>query len=120
LNTAHPTSEWVVQQEVGPNRYVILDRASKFNAIVIAFLKSTGLTPKRTSVQVPWQNGIAERSIGSCRRELLDHVIASVRAGSNKSITRVPRAVCLFASTVSLGPRFCATHSIRRLRKDSR
>jgi transposase InsO family protein len=43
---------------------------------VIGFLKSTGLKPKRTSVQAPWQNGIAERWIGSCRRELLDHVIA--------------------------------------------
>jgi hypothetical protein len=27
-------------------------------------------------VQAPWQNGLAERWIGSCRRELLDHVIA--------------------------------------------
>jgi transposase InsO family protein len=43
---------------------------------VIGFLKSTGLKPKRTRVQAPWQNGIAERWIGSCRRELLDHVIA--------------------------------------------
>ena len=80
--TSRPTSEWVVQQlreafpEPGPYRYVILDRDSKFNADVIRFLKSTGLTPKRTSVQAPWQNGLAERWIGSCRRELLDHVIA--------------------------------------------
>ena len=80
--TAHPTSEWVVQQlreafpEARPHRYVILDRDSKFNADVIGFLKSTGLKPRRTSVQAPWQNGIAERWIGSCRRELLDHVIA--------------------------------------------
>ena len=42
----------------------------------IEFLDKTGLTPKRTSVQAPWQNGLAERWIGSCRRELLDHVIA--------------------------------------------
>lgn len=80
--TAHPTSEWVVQQlrevfpDAGSYRYVILDHDSKFNADVIEFLKSTGLTPKRTSIQTPWQNGIAERWIGSCRRELLDHVIA--------------------------------------------
>jgi putative transposase len=32
--------------------------------------------PKSTSAQAPWQNGIAERWIGSCRREILDHVIA--------------------------------------------
>lgn len=40
------------------------------------FLKATGLEPKRTSVQAPWQNGTAERWVGSCRREVLDHVIA--------------------------------------------
>ena len=80
--TRHPTAEWVVQQlreafpEVGPYRYVILDRDSKFNEEVIRFLKATGLKPKRTKVQAPWQNGIAERWIGSCRREILDHVIA--------------------------------------------
>jgi putative transposase len=80
--TRHPTAEWVVQQlreafpEAGSYRYAILDHDSKFNADVIAFLKVTGLEPKRTSVQAPWQNGIAERWVGSCRRELLDHIIA--------------------------------------------
>jgi putative transposase len=51
-------------------------RDLKFDAAVIAFLQTTGLKPKRTSVQAPWQNGIAERWVGSCRREILDHVIA--------------------------------------------
>src|SRR5918995_2225826 len=80
--TSHPTSDWIVQQlreafsEAGAYRYVILDHDSKFNADVITFLKATGLKPKRTSVQAPWQNGIAERWVGSCRREILDHVIA--------------------------------------------
>jgi len=35
-----------------------------------------GFTPKPTSVQAPWQNGTAERWIESCRRELLDHIVA--------------------------------------------
>ena len=43
---------------------------------MIAFLKSSRLTPKRTSVKAPWQNGIAERWVGSVRREILDHAIA--------------------------------------------
>ena len=79
--TGHPTSDWVSQQlreafsEAGPYRYVILDRDSKFNGEVTAFLKCTGLKPKRTSIQAPWQNGIAERWIGSCRRELLDPIV---------------------------------------------
>jgi transposase InsO family protein len=80
--TRHPTAEWVVQQlreaspEAGPYRYAILDHDSKFDADVIAFLKATSLKPKRTRVQAPWQNGTAERWVGSCPREILDHVIA--------------------------------------------
>jgi transposase InsO family protein len=79
--TRHPTAEWVVQQlreafpEAGGHRYVILDRDSKFDADVLAFLQATGLQPNRTSIRSPWQNGIAERWVGSCRRELLDHII---------------------------------------------
>ena len=79
--TRHPTAEWVIQQlreafpEAGAQRYIILDRDAKFNADVLAFLQSTGLTPRRTSRESPWQNGIAERWVGGCRRELLDHVI---------------------------------------------
>jgi len=79
--TPHPSADWVVQQlretfaEAAPYRYVILDRDSIFNADVIAFLQATGIEPKRTSIQAPWQNGTAERWIGSCRREILDHII---------------------------------------------
>ena len=79
--TRHPNAEWVVQQlreafpEAGPYRYVILDRDAKFDSNVLQFLEATGLEPKRTSIRSPWQNGIAERWVGSCRRELLDHVI---------------------------------------------
>jgi len=79
--TAHPTSEWIVQQlretfpEANPYRYVTFDHDSKFNLDVIQWLTATGLQPKRTSIQAPWQNGIAERWIGSCRREMLDYII---------------------------------------------
>ena len=79
--TSHPHAEWVVQQlretfpEAEPYRYVIFDRDAKFSADVVDFLTATGLKPKRTSVASPWQNGIAERWVGGCRRELLDHVI---------------------------------------------
>jgi transposase InsO family protein len=62
--------------EAGPYRYAILDHDAKFDAHVIAFLNDTGLQPKRTSVGAPWQNGVAERWVGSARRETLDHVIA--------------------------------------------
>jgi transposase InsO family protein len=80
--TEHPTSAWIVQQlrdafpESCAYRYAIFDRDSKFGTDVIDLLESSGVKPKRTSPLSPWQNGIAERWIGSCRRELLDHVIA--------------------------------------------
>jgi putative transposase len=38
-------------------------------------LGSRGIQPKRTSYRSPRQNGVAERWVGNCRRELLDHLI---------------------------------------------
>ena len=79
--TRHPSADWVVQQlretfpEAAPYRYAILDHDSIFNGDVIGFLAATGLKAKRTSIHAPWQNGTAERWIGSCRREILDHII---------------------------------------------
>jgi hypothetical protein len=80
--TREPTAAWVVQQlrDVfpgdGPHRFMLLDHDSTFDGKVISFLKATGLNPTRTGFQAPWQNGIAERWVGSCRRELLDQIIA--------------------------------------------
>jgi putative transposase len=79
--TSHPTSDWIVQQLRGafplpcPHRYVVLDRDAKFSTEVLDFLRASGIKPVRTSVRSPWQNGTAERWVGSCRREMLDHVI---------------------------------------------
>ena len=79
--TEHPTSPWIVQQlsEAFPGscpyHYLILDRNAKFGTAAIDLLAAGGIKPTRTSPASPWQNGIAERWIGSCRRELLDHVI---------------------------------------------
>ena len=38
-------------------------------------MKSFGIEPKRTNFRSPWQNGVAERWVGNCSRDLLDHVI---------------------------------------------
>jgi putative transposase len=80
--TEHPTSAWIVQQlrdafpESCPYRHAILDHDTKFGSDVIDLLEASGVKPKLISPASPWQNGIAERWIGSCRRELLGHVIA--------------------------------------------
>jgi transposase InsO family protein len=55
--------------------YLIFDRGSSFNAEMIEAVKSFGIQPKRASFRSPWQNGVAERWVGNCRRDLLDHVI---------------------------------------------
>ena len=79
--TKHPTSAWVTQQlreafpfDSAPG-YLIFDRATNFSGEVIETVKSFGIQPKRTGFRSPWQNGVAERWVGSCRRDLLDHVI---------------------------------------------
>jgi hypothetical protein len=79
--TRHPTSAWVCQQlrEAFPydmqSKYLIFDRATNFSDEVASTIKSFGIEPKKTSFRSPWQNGVAERFVGSCRRDLLDHVI---------------------------------------------
>src|ERR1035441_7902863 len=79
--TKHPTAAWVIQQlrEAFPYdsapKYLIFDRGTNFNEEVIDTVKSFGIEPKRTSFRSPWQNGVAERWVGNCRRDLLDHVI---------------------------------------------
>jgi len=80
--TKHPTSLWVVQQlrEAFPfasaPRFLIFDRDGKYGLEVPAAVRSLRMSPIRTSLESPWQNGVAERWVESCRRDLLDHVIA--------------------------------------------
>jgi putative transposase len=79
--TDNPTGHWIAQQlretfhEPCPYRYVILDRDAKFGKEVTDLLTASGVKPTRTSFASPWQNGIAERWVESCRSDLLDHVI---------------------------------------------
>src|SRR6266481_6998886 len=80
--TKHPTSLWVVQQlresfpfELAP-RFLIFDRDANYGLEVPVAVRSLKMSPVRTSFESPWQNGIAERWVESCRRDLLDHVIA--------------------------------------------
>src|SRR5215472_13795997 len=80
--TSHPSSLWIVQQlrEAFPYdsapRFLIFDRDARYGLEVPAVVRSLKMSPVRTSFESPWQNGIAERWVGSCRRDLLDHVIA--------------------------------------------
>jgi putative transposase len=80
--TRQPTGAWIVQQlrEAFPYhsapRFLIFDRDAKFGSEVLGAMRSMAIQAKRTSFRSPWQNGIAERWVESCRRDVLDHVIA--------------------------------------------
>jgi putative transposase len=80
--TQHPTGLWIAQQlrEAFPYdvqyKFLIHDRDAKFGEVVNGAVSAIGLSPTRTSFRSPWQNGVAERWVGSCRRDSLDHVIA--------------------------------------------
>jgi transposase InsO family protein len=79
--TAHPTAEWIANQltaacgwEQAP-RYLIRDRDGAYGEVVIRRLRSMGIRDRPTSPRSPWQNGYAERLIGSIRRECVDHIV---------------------------------------------
>jgi hypothetical protein len=80
--TRHPTSTWIVQQlrEAFPYqstpKFLLFDHDQKYGLEVSAAIRSMRITGVQTSIQSPWQNGVAERWVGSCRRDLLDHIIA--------------------------------------------
>jgi transposase InsO family protein len=79
--TTNPTAQWVIQQlrEAFPGEsapgYLIYDNDSIFSIDVTKMIEQFQVRPKRTAYRSPWQNGTAERWVGSARRELLDHVI---------------------------------------------
>jgi putative transposase len=83
--TAHPTGAWIAQQarnllmDLGDRaeqlRFLIRDRDSKFTAAFDAVFAGAGIRIIRTPVQAPRANAIAERWIGTLRRECLDHLL---------------------------------------------
>jgi transposase InsO family protein len=54
---------------------MIRDRDCIYGAVVTRRLRAMGIRDKPIAPASPWQNGFAERLIGSIRRECLDHII---------------------------------------------
>ena len=83
--TANPTGAWVTQQarqfawtlQEQPTRFrfLIRDRDSKFTRDFDAVFASEGIRIVKTPVRAPKANAIAERFVGTVRRECLDWLL---------------------------------------------
>ncbi len=79
--TAHPSAEWVARQLTEASgwqqapRYLIRDRDCVYGAVLARRLRAMGIRDRPIAPRSPWQNGCAERLIGSIRRDCLDHVV---------------------------------------------
>jgi transposase InsO family protein len=83
--TAHPSAEWLVQRarnllvelddRVDRLRFLIRDRDAKFTAAFDAVFTSVGIDVLRSPVRAPRANAIAERWVGTVRRECLDRML---------------------------------------------
>ena len=79
--TAHPCAAWTAQQIVealgfdGTFKMLIRDRDGIYGAAFDRRVNRLGITQLRTAPRSPWQNGYAERLVGTLRRELVDHLI---------------------------------------------
>jgi transposase InsO family protein len=83
--TAHPTGDWLAQlartllmdlDDAGQSfRFLIRDHDRKFSQAFDTLLTAAGVHIVTTPIQAPRANAIAERFIGSLRRELLDRIL---------------------------------------------
>jgi transposase InsO family protein len=81
--TARPDSSWVTQQARNlsmtgrlENRNVLVrDRDAKFSGPFDEVFRTEGIVVVRTPVRTPKANAVAERWVGTVRRECLDHVL---------------------------------------------
>jgi transposase InsO family protein len=79
--TSNPTAEWIAHQltdafpwNEAPD-YLIRDRDGSYGHAVTRRLAAMGIRDHPIAPRSPWQNGHAERLIGSIRRECLDHIV---------------------------------------------
>jgi transposase InsO family protein len=92
--TPHPTAEWIARQitEAFPwneaPRYLIRDRDQVYGAAARRRLRAMGIRDKPIAPGSPWQNGFAERLMGSIRRECANHIVVAF-ASSAKILCQI-------------------------------
>ena len=91
--TPHPTAGWVARQITAAfpwneaPRYLIRDR-DRVYGVAVTHLRAMGIRDKPVAPSSPWQNGFAERMIGSIRRECVDHVVVLGEAHLRRILTK--------------------------------
>ena len=79
--TKHPTAEWLARQisEAFPwasaPAYLIRDNDRAYGQVFTARVMAMGIRDRPITPASPWQNGVAERLIGTLRRECLDQMV---------------------------------------------
>jgi transposase InsO family protein len=105
--TARPIAEWIARQitEAFPwdeaPRYLIRDQDQAYGAAVTRRLRAMGIRDKPIAPGSPWQNGYAERLIGSIRRECVDHLIVWAR-GTCVASCDLTRAITMNRGRIAL------------------
>ena len=79
--TRHPTAEWLARQitEAFPwssaPAYLVRDNDRAYGHAFTSRVRAMGIRDRPISPRSPWQNGVAERLIGTLRRECLDQLV---------------------------------------------
>jgi transposase InsO family protein len=115
--TAYPIADWIARQitEAFPwneaPRYMIQDHDRIYGAVVTRRLRAMGIRDKPTAPASSWQNGFAERLIGSIRRESVDHMIVLGEAHLRRILKSYAR-YCNGSQNASVFEQGCAHLSL--------
>jgi transposase InsO family protein len=79
--TRHPTAEWLARQITedfpwaSAPAYLVRDNDRAYGHVFRSRVRAMGIRDRPISPGSPWQNGYAERLIGTLRRECLDQML---------------------------------------------
>jgi transposase InsO family protein len=121
--TDHPTADWIARQltdafpwDEAPD-YMIRDRDGCYGQAVTKRLAAMGIRDHPIAARSPWQNGHAERMIGSIRRECLDHIVVFGEAHLRRILTAYSVYYNDLRTHLSLGKDSPRHRSVQRLGK---
>jgi transposase InsO family protein len=106
--TRHPTAEWLARQitEAFPwlsaPDYLVRDNDGVYGHVFTRQVRAMGIRDRPISPGSPWQNGYAERLIGSVRRECLDQMLIFGGDSMQRIVIALPVSLVTFAAFAEL------------------